>query len=848
MAYDIGPRIGIEGEAAFRQAINALNTNFKTLGTEMAAVTSAFDKNDKSSKALTSQNGVLNKQIDLQKQKLTELNSGLAQSITKYGETDKVTQGWQQAVNKATAELNKMDRALAENNKNIALQDSNWTKMGKSLDSIGEKMKTVGEGLKGVGEKLSMRLTAPILAAGVASAKLASDLAENMNKVDVAFGKNSGEVKSWSDTTLKSFGISKGSALEMSSLFGDMGTAMGQSTAEASKMSTGLVGLAGDLASFKNIGIDQAQDALKGIFTGEGESLKSLGIIMQDSTLIAYAQATGQKKAYSEMTQAEKVALRYAFVMNATKNSQGDFSRTSEGAANQTRTFGETMKELGANMGQYLLPVVTPLIAKLSEMAKAFGDLSPATQKTILVIAGIVAVVGPALVVIGSVVTSVGAIAGAFGKASLAISKAGGIISFTMGIITSPIFITIAAIAALAAIAFIVVKNWEPIKAFFSNLWTSITTATTAAWEGIKRFLGQIPGAVSNFLGAAVAVITQFGSNIITWVATEIPLFVNNFMAFMGELPGKIGYALGFAIGTIIKFGIDAVNWVITEVPKIINNVVTFFSELPGKIGALLTGALNTITGWGNSAASWVVVNVPQIIGSIVSFFAQLPGKIANTLSGALTSLINWASNMVSAVAARVPGIVSSIVSFFSRLPGEMFNVGGNIVRGIGDGISNMVGWLGNKVRDFAGGILRGMKDALGIRSPSSVMRDEVGSMVGAGMAEGIDKSISGVKAAMSRMSKSLVASATISTSTNTPATMQGYEAYNLPSRTNTYNHEASQDMVMKTAQEVARNVMGGMKSGGIVQNLIINSPTPLTPSEVARQSRNAMRELALSF
>ena len=123
----------------------------------------------------------------------------------------------------------------------------------------------------------------------------------------------------------------------MAALFGDMGTAMGQTPAEAAKMSESLVGLAGDLASFKNIGIEEAQTALKGIFTGEGESLKSLGVVMQDSTLEAYAMATGQKKAYDEMTQAEKVALRYAYVMDATKNAQGDFARTSGGTANQLR-------------------------------------------------------------------------------------------------------------------------------------------------------------------------------------------------------------------------------------------------------------------------------------------------------------------------------------------------------------------------------------------------------------------------------------------------------------------------------------------------------------------------------
>src|SRR5665648_649597 len=93
-------------------------------------------------------------------------------------------------------------------------------------------------------------------------------------------------------------------------------------------------------------------------------------------------------------------------------------------------------------------------------------------EKNSPVIAGIAAAIGPVLVIVGTLISSVGAIAGAFGAASGAIAAAGGIIATIVGIITSPITLTIAAIAALAAIAFVVVKNWEPIKAFFSNLWT----------------------------------------------------------------------------------------------------------------------------------------------------------------------------------------------------------------------------------------------------------------------------------------------------------------------------------------------------------------------------------------
>ena len=147
--------------------------------------------------------------------------------------------------------------------------------------------------MQDIGKK-GMVVTAGIAAIG--AVKNASDMEESINKVDVAFKNDAETVKKWAETSLKSYGISKGSALDMAALYGDMGTAMDIPTGRASEMSTSLVGLAGDLSSFKNVSLDVAQNALKGIFTGEGESLKSLGIIMQDTTLKEYALAEGYEK------------------------------------------------------------------------------------------------------------------------------------------------------------------------------------------------------------------------------------------------------------------------------------------------------------------------------------------------------------------------------------------------------------------------------------------------------------------------------------------------------------------------------------------------------------------------
>ena len=150
---------------------------------------------------------------------------------------------------------------MAEKNLSIKLS-LNDKQFMSGLRKASSSMKKFGRNLQNTGQSLSKNVTLPILGLGAAAVKLASDFEESLNKVNVAFGESSTDVQTFAKTTLKSFGIAEGSALEMASLFGDMATAMGLSQDEAAGMSTSLVGLAGDLASFKNIGIEQAQTAL----------------------------------------------------------------------------------------------------------------------------------------------------------------------------------------------------------------------------------------------------------------------------------------------------------------------------------------------------------------------------------------------------------------------------------------------------------------------------------------------------------------------------------------------------------------------------------------------------------
>ena len=299
---------------------------------------------------------------------------------------------------------------MPDNKLRVILQ-ADTSKFTNSLNKANKQMVNFGKKLTSVGKDLSLKLSLPIAAAGGAAIKLASDFEESLNKVDVSFKDTAKEVKDFSKTTLTQFGIAQGTALDMAAMFGDMGTSMGLTTQEAAKMSTSMVGLAGDLASFKNIKIEEATTALAAVFTGETESLKRLGIVMTEANLKQFALSQGIQTNIKDMTQAEKTTLRYQFVMQSSANAQGDFARTQEGAANQMRIFTESLKELGANFGQVLLPAFTEIVKKVNGFLKSLMDLDDQTKKTIAIIAGIAAAIGPVLIIIGKMSIGFGAVA-----------------------------------------------------------------------------------------------------------------------------------------------------------------------------------------------------------------------------------------------------------------------------------------------------------------------------------------------------------------------------------------------------------------------------------------------------
>ena len=212
---------------------------------------------------------------------------------------------------------------------------------------------------------------------GKEAVKLASDVEEVQNVVDVAFGDMAYKMEAFSRIAIETYGISQLTAKRTGSTYMAMAKGMGIAEDAASDMSLVLTGLTADMASFYNISQEEADTAIKSIFTGETETLKRYGIVMTQVNLQEYARQQGITKNISKMTQQEQVMLRYKYVLQQTALAQGDFARTYDSWANQTRILSETWKEMQIEFGQafktvatLVLPAVNSLIRGLTHVAQ----------------------------------------------------------------------------------------------------------------------------------------------------------------------------------------------------------------------------------------------------------------------------------------------------------------------------------------------------------------------------------------------------------------------------------------------------------------------------------------------
>lgn len=408
----------------------------------------------------------------------------------------------------------------------------------------------------------------------------------------------------------------------------------------------------------------------------------------------------------------------------------------------------------------------------------------------------------PMMLIITLVATLVAAIVGFVAtneNARTAVVNAWNVVKDTIGKVVGEIakFFTETIPNALSKVVDFVKDNWQDILLLLANPFAGAVKLLYEHCESFRNivdniasFFQELPGKIWDAILGAVTIVTTWGENMKTAVVQAATEFVTNAVTFFQELPYKIGYVIGQAIGNVVQFGIDLVTWATTEIPNFINTVITFLVELPGKIWDAIVSAITNVQNWGQQIYTQATNYIQNTITTVVNFLSQLPGKIWNAIVSAITNMANWGQQMLSQASAAASNILSNVYSTLSQMPGRVWNaiqgaiqsvanwgsgllqqgrnaasqlvsavingvaslpsqmasVGYNIVTGVWNGICNAAGWFRRQVQSFFSGIVDGVKNALGIHSPSRVFQDEIGKYMAQGAGVGFTNELGNVE------------------------------------------------------------------------------------------------------
>lgn len=408
----------------------------------------------------------------------------------------------------------------------------------------------------------------------------------------------------------------------------------------------------------------------------------------------------------------------------------------------------------------------------------------------------------PMMLIITLVATLVAAIVGFVAtneNARTAVVNAWNVVKDTIGKVVGEIakFFTETIPNALSKVVDFVKDNWQDILLLLANPFAGAVKllyehceSFRSIVDNIASFFQELPGKIWDAILGAVTIVTTWGENMKTAVVQAATEFVTNAVTFFQELPYKIGYVIGQAIGNVVQFGIDLVTWATTEIPNFINTVITFLVELPGKIWDAIVSAITNVQNWGQQIYTQATNYIQNTITTVVNFLSQLPGKIWNAIVSAITNMANWGQQMLSQASAAASNILSNVYSTLSQMPGRVWNaiqgaiqsvanwgsgllqqgrnaasqlvsavingvaslpsqmasVGYNIVTGVWNGICNAAGWFRRQVQSFFSGIVDGVKNALGIHSPSRVFQDEIGKYMAQGAGVGFTNELGNVE------------------------------------------------------------------------------------------------------
>lgn len=783
MATDIGPKIGIEGEAKYRQQLNNIIEQSKTLASEMRALTAGFDKNGASETQLTSKGKLLTQQIATQTQRIAQLKQGLIQATVKYGESDTKTLKWKQSVNKATEELNKMEQELKDTNHELDGTGDAFDEAGQKALSFGDVLKAnvlgqtivggikkIGSALKEAGSKaltynasIEQYQTSFEVMSG--SAEKAAGIVDQLKRMGAA---TPFELPDLADTTqlLMNYGFAGQDAIDVMSMLGDI------SQGNADKL-TRVATAFGQMSSAGKVSLEDVKQMIEAGFNPLQEISESTGESMQS----LYDRISSGSISVDEITASIQRSTSEGgkYFQSMEKQSQTFEGQLSTLKDNINSSLGDTFKGVSTILTEEVFPKLNEALSQIDFKAvgENIGNFLQFLLENGSTIVSVIVGIGTGLIAwnVASMIMGVVEAIKAFKLANEGATIAQWAMNAAQA--ANPVGIIITAIVALVA-ALVTLWNtnedfrnavlgaWESIKKTFSAVWDAIVNFFTQtlpdAWNSVVSWFNGIPDWWNGIWTEVGNFFSNIWNSIISFFTETIPAWIQSVIQWFQNLPYQIGLAIGQILGHIIQFGQNAWNWVTTELPKVIQGIGEWFAQLPGTIWNWLVETVTNIAKWGVEMNQKAVEGVKNVFNNIVNWFKELPGNIWNWLVQTVTNIVQWGLDMQRKAQEAVMNVINGIINWFKELPGNLLQIGKDMIYGLWDGISGMGQWIWDQVSGFFNGIVDGVKGVLGIHSPSKVFAD-LGKYSGEGFGEGFSGTMQSVISDMNSQMKTAVSS-----------------------------------------------------------------------------------------
>ena len=682
MAYNIGPKIGIDGEAEFRSSLQNINQQLKTLGSEMKAVTSSFTDGDKSEEVLAAQTDVLNRQIDAQQKKLTELQKGLDAAAEKYGENDTRTLQWAQAVNNATADLNKLRSQLSRTEQGMDDMADATEDAGTAADRAGGKFGTFQAAM---GSLISSGIQAALSAVGNLVGALVN-LDETTEEYRQAQGRlnTAFEVAGFGAETAQAayqafYGIlgDTDTATEASQLLAQLADSE-EDVSKWAEIAAGVSGTFGDSLPVESL-IEAANETAKvGEVTGTlADALNWVGISEDNfnTQLAACSTESERNQLIMETLAGQYDAASEAFYRNnealvASRNAQAQMDAS-------LATLGESISNIKTRLASELTPALPGVITAFHSVLTGESGAGAALAGAITKLLNSVITLLPQAISAGAQVAG----------------------SLVMGIVQS-------APAIVSAGA-------DLIQQMVDGLLSALPALVESAPEVIAGFLGALAQHRDSVLGQGVEMLSDLVNGILETIpdmVARLPEIVDAFVTFLAGSHGTILEAGVEILTNLIKGIIDTIPELAAELPGVIAAFTQTMAKNTPKIIQSGVDLLQSLIEGIISSIPSLVATLPQIIAAIVEGIGALMSGIVDIGENIVEGLWQGISNMASWIRSKVSGFVGGIVDDVKGIlgihsPSKVFSeMGENMALGLGNG-------FGDEMRAVQQRINRSMAD-----------------------------------------------------------------------------------------------------------------------------------------